>query len=119
MSKNCDIVKDLLPLYVEDLTSEKSNLFIEEHIATCGECANYFENIKKEIPTVEESIDMEDYDDQIVIKNIKKRLMSQRFITVAIGVIVGLIVSMNYFPWASIGLIGFILFIGAIVYILY
>lgn len=119
MSMDCDIVKDLLPLYVEDLTSEKSNQFIEEHIATCDECTNNLKNIKKEIPIVEESIDMEDYDDQIVIKNIKKRLMSQRFITVAIGVIVGLIVSMNYFPWASIGLIGFILFIGAIVYILY
>lgn len=119
MSETCEVVKDLLPLYVENLTSEGSNQFIEEHLYSCDECVTYLENIRSDLPTVEESFDAGDYDDQIMIKSIKKRMKNQRFIAVAMGVIAGLIVSMNFFPWASIGLIGFLLLIGAIVYVLY
>lgn len=119
MRMNCAIVKDLLPLYVEDLTSDSSNQFIEEHIVNCDECMDYLKNIKRDIPTVEESFDAGDYDDQKMVKNIKKRMMNQHFIMAAIGVLAGLIISMNFFPWASIGLIGFLLFIAAIVYVLY
>lgn len=119
MSVTCDIVRDLLPLYIEKLTSEGSNQFIEEHLYSCDECVSYFENIRRDLPAVEESFDAGDYDDQEMVKSIKKRMKNQRFITVTISVLVGLMVSMNFFPWASIGLIGFLLFIGAIVYILY
>lgn len=34
----CDTVKDLLPLYVDKLTSEASNQSIDEHIAACEDC---------------------------------------------------------------------------------
>lgn len=34
----CEIVQDLLPLYVDELTSEKTNQAIEEHIAVCASC---------------------------------------------------------------------------------
>lgn len=34
----CDTVKDLLPLYVDKLTSEVSNQSIDEHIAECEDC---------------------------------------------------------------------------------
>lgn len=119
MRDNCEIIKDLLPLYVEDLTSESSNQFIEEHLHSCAECVTYLENIKRDLPTVEDSFAAGDYDDQEMVKRIKKRMMNQRFITAAIGILAVLVVSMNFFPWASIGLIGFLLFIGAIVYVLY
>lgn len=36
--KNCHIVCDLLPLYVEGLVSEESKELIEEHIAVCEKC---------------------------------------------------------------------------------
>ena len=32
--KQCKIVQDLLPTYIEDLTSEETNQYIEEHIKT-------------------------------------------------------------------------------------
>ena len=36
---NCRIIKDLLPLYVEQLTSDPSNDLIQEHIKTCQDCS--------------------------------------------------------------------------------
>lgn len=35
----CEIIRDLLPLYADGLTSEESNQLIEEHIQSCSECA--------------------------------------------------------------------------------
>ena len=35
----CKIVEDLLPLYVEELTSRETAEFVEAHLQSCGRCA--------------------------------------------------------------------------------
>lgn len=45
---NCKLVKDLIPLYVEGLTSEESTQLIEQHIAECSDCQSYYELIKRD-----------------------------------------------------------------------
>lgn len=47
--KDCKIVQDLLPNYIEDLTNEETNYFIDEHINECPECQKILENMQKEI----------------------------------------------------------------------
>ena len=39
--KECAVVKDLLPNYMEHLTSEETNELIEEHLGVCVDCAEY------------------------------------------------------------------------------
>ena len=52
MKVTCDVIKDLLPLYLEDLASEDSRKLIEGHIETCTNCKVELESMKefKEIP---------------------------------------------------------------------
>ena len=38
MNKECEIVRDLLPLYAENMASEASRLLVEKHLASCAEC---------------------------------------------------------------------------------
>ena len=47
--KNCKIVQDLLPNYIEKLTNDETNIFIEEHLKECEECRNILENMKIEL----------------------------------------------------------------------
>ena len=47
--KNCKIVQDLLPNYIEKLTNEETNQFIEEHIEQCDECKTKLQNMQEEI----------------------------------------------------------------------
>lgn len=47
--KYCKIVQDLLPNYIETLTNEETNLFIEAHLKSCKECTNILENMKKDL----------------------------------------------------------------------
>ncbi len=50
MKNECEIVRDLLPLYAEGLTSASSNELIEEHIRTCNECRELLDSMKNELP---------------------------------------------------------------------
>jgi predicted anti-sigma-YlaC factor YlaD len=34
----CSIVQDLLPNYIEKLTMNETNIFIEKHLETCVSC---------------------------------------------------------------------------------
>jgi len=49
-SKDCDIVRDLLPNYIENLTNENTNKYIEKHIKECNNCSKLLDNMKMELP---------------------------------------------------------------------
>lgn len=51
---NCNIVQDMLPMYAEGLTSEESNIAIQQHLEQCEDCRKCLENLQKPIvgPTV-------------------------------------------------------------------
>lgn len=46
--KDCKIVQDLLPNYIENLTSEETNLFIEKHLKECEDCKKKYESMKED-----------------------------------------------------------------------
>ncbi len=47
--RDCKIVQDLLPNYIEKLTDEETNMYIEEHLRECNECKKVLENMQKEL----------------------------------------------------------------------
>lgn len=49
MKKECDIVRDLLPLYKDEVCSEGSRKLVEEHIKICSDCAKELEKMKEDI----------------------------------------------------------------------
>lgn len=50
----CSVVSDLLPLYAEGLTSEKTNTFIQEHLKECSNCQKEYLALKTELRTATE-----------------------------------------------------------------
>ena len=46
MKNDCSIVKDLLPLYIEDMVSLETANFINNHLQKCQECRAELEKIK-------------------------------------------------------------------------
>lgn len=38
MKLNCNVIRDLLPLYADQICSDESRELVEEHIAECGGC---------------------------------------------------------------------------------
>ncbi len=66
MEKTCEIIKDLLPLYIDGVCSEDSKNAVEEHIKTCEDCKRELEDYRGEISAVERQ-------EEEVIKKISSR----------------------------------------------
>lgn len=47
--KDCKIIQNLLPNYIDNLTDEELNIYIEEHLDKCENCHQALEDMKKEI----------------------------------------------------------------------
>ena len=45
----CEIIRDLLPSYVDGLTSEESNREIMAHVAECAPCKEILEQMQEEV----------------------------------------------------------------------
>lgn len=118
MKNNCEIVQDLLPMYVEGLTSESSNQFVEEHIDSCPECLNYYKTIKEDLPLEETSYSHAEIEDQELIKDIKQRIKNRTFIVALVGILIGLFFALPWFPFTITGGLALLLLVGVIVYLL-
>lgn len=54
MKMDCRIIRDLLPLYVDEVCSEESRKIVEEHLSECETCTKILEQMKSETISKEE-----------------------------------------------------------------
>ena len=92
----CNIVKDLLPLYAEHMTSEDSNRMIEEHLKTCSECRQELERIQNEDNTAVN-------DDQMSksFMHVSQKFRRNRLETILLTASVACTVFLTLFAWLS------------------
>ena len=46
MKYPCGIIKDLLPLYIDDIASTDTKMAVETHMAECENCREYYESMR-------------------------------------------------------------------------
>lgn len=88
MRNECNIVKDMLPLYLEEMASDDTVSFIQEHLASCEQCRTEFEKMKNfEENRIFKDIDVP-YDDVDVkpFKKIKLKIIKIIAIAVVLSV---------------------------------
>ena len=93
INKNCNIIEDLLPLYVEGLVSEETKQEIEKHLKECENCLKVFKEMKKNNilfsteNNVEETLDNNEKEIKC-IKNLKRKLTLKVIIYICISIII-------------------------------
>lgn len=85
MRIKCDVINDLLPLYVDDVLSDASRELVDEHIQECESCRKTLENMmgKVSIPVSPELRK----EDTKPIKGLKKIVTKWKWLTVLIAVL--------------------------------
>ncbi len=53
MTLNCETVRDLIPLCIEDCACEQSQELVKEHIEGCSECKAFYKQCEKDLRTSE------------------------------------------------------------------
>lgn len=82
MDKNCEIVKDLIPLVADNIASEESKKFVENHCETCDDCKKELWIAKQDIKTeISDSAENQVWDN---INKIQKKKKIKKIINVSV-----------------------------------
>lgn len=70
MRVDCDIIRDLLPLYHDEVCSDKSRIAVEKHLVDCKNCNAELETMQADIslPTKAQSVE-----ESLIIHKISKK----------------------------------------------
>ncbi|OCA85243.1 anti-sigma factor family protein [Pseudobacillus wudalianchiensis] len=84
MKISCNMIRDILPLYVEDMASQDTRDIVEEHIASCENCKKRLEEMRtlEELP-IDTDIDP--------LRNIQNTLRREKLQTIILSVMVTLV----------------------------
>ena len=78
MKNECSVVRDLLPLYVEDMVSEETAEYIKDHLESCSECQAELDAIKSGVGlSAEEEKTVKSPDSAKPFKKMMKRMNAQ------------------------------------------
>lgn len=84
MKISCNVIRDILPLYAEDMASQDTRELVEEHIASCEKCKKRLEEMR----TVEEPPVITNI---APLRNIQNTLRRKKLQTIIFSVMVTLV----------------------------
>ena len=87
MSKQCDIVRDILPLYVDDACSEASAEMVKEHLNACADCNAIYQKL---LSHTSEDVLHEESESVIMRHEAKEKQRGRKKITIAVLVSIAL-----------------------------
>ena len=86
----CNLIHDLLPMYIEELVNEDTKEFVEKHVSSCHRCQERLEDMKsnmiEEINT-KENITNEERNLDIEFINIMKKIRRRNRLMILTSVI--------------------------------
>ena len=94
MTVKCEVVRDLLPLYHDNVVSEESRAFVEVHIENCPNCEAFLQELQKDNALSSVTID---YAEIGAFKKMKKKIFRKTAFVAAIAGIMTLVLTGAYF----------------------
>ena len=77
---NCNIIKDILPLYVDGVVSDDTKEMVEEHLINCEEC-------KEEIGLMKQELYIPAEKEASIIKNFKRKWRNKKIIISGLSIL--------------------------------
>ncbi len=85
----CDIIRDLLPSYIEGLTSKSSNEEINKHLESCKECETFYKEMNGEI---EEELPVADVQELDYLKKVRRENI--REVLIGVGIVIAVFLAL-------------------------
>lgn len=91
---DCRVIKDLIPLYIEQLSSEPSNDLITEHLAGCEDCRQTLARLKNGLIIANSGKEDSPIDTIPVqlVKRIKKSILEKIIVIASIALAAGILI---------------------------
>lgn len=94
MRNECNIIRDILPLYIENMISQDTVSFVEEHLNGCAECRTELESMKNSInfEQMYESSSDEAGNDIVPLKVLKRKMRNRKILTIVLSSLSGAVI---------------------------
>ena len=91
MTYPCGIIRDLLPLYIDDVCNEESKQAVENHLSECEKCRNYYKSMKStEGFVAKENDNLEDMKMANNLKNVKSKI-NKKIRNIVLGAVAAMV----------------------------
>lgn len=88
MKYPCNLIKDLLPLYIDNVCSEESKEIVEQHLAECPECKTYYQSMTESNAALTLPVEQErERQKAQSFLAVKKRLRIKQLLTAMISIV--------------------------------
>lgn len=81
-TKQCEVIQDLLPLYIDSICSEESRHMVSEHLEGCAECKRLYENMTE---SVNQALEEPELDSQQAFSAINRKWRRKKISIVCIS----------------------------------
>ena len=79
MNKECDTIRDLMPLVLDDVASENSKNMVTRHVEDCKECREYMDQLIADLPTATaEEVRQEQQANQEAARMLRRKKRTRR-----------------------------------------
>lgn len=103
MRNECNIVRDILPLYIEDMVSEDTEAFVRDHIAHCPGCYEEWDRMKSPAqpePKLEVA-PLIKLKKNLFIKKVQTVLLTVLMVVTFVTAVFSYLTAPQYFPYTS------------------
>ncbi|MDO5155468.1 MAG: zf-HC2 domain-containing protein [Eubacteriales bacterium] len=89
MSKiTCDMINDLIPLYMDNVLSDDSKEAVREHVSSCPKCQKTIATMRKDVESLDALIDSDNQLFQKINKRFNKKFIVKTIVFIAIFMVV-------------------------------
>ena len=97
---SCNIIKDILPLYLDGVVSDDTRQMVEEHLRTCDQCREEAVTLKQDVVLpASKSVRLAETK---VVKGLKRKLFRKKFLISAVSVIITIAILAGIFFYMGV-----------------
>lgn len=103
MKVTCNVIKDVLPLYLENMLSDDSCIMVEEHIEQCQECKNYLNEMRtfNKMPVDRNTSPLLKIKSKLRKKKIQTAIFSMMFSIMLFVITIAFLTAPEYIPYSE------------------
>lgn len=87
--KNCEVIQDLLPLYIDNVCSDESRRVVAEHLESCDSCKKLYEDMRN---PVKQDLSEPELDSRQAFKEMNRKWRIKKISIVCVSVLLTAIV---------------------------
>lgn len=88
-TKNCEVVQDLLPLYIDNVCSDESRRVVTEHLESCDVCKKLYEDMRN---PVKQDLSEPELDSRQAFKEMNRKWRIKKISIICVSILLTAIV---------------------------